>query len=369
MIKKTILFLTLLLLILSCDSSDESGDVNVDNFDRGVLLSHLADNIIIPSYQEFSTKMSDLKSAGQTFVTNPDQANLEAFRNSWLQAYKNWQHVEMFDIGKADELLYYFHMNVFPISVTKIEQGIASGNYDLSDSNYHDAQGFPALDYFLHGVAPTDLEILEKYTTSSNATVYKAYITDILNKMSDLTTKVSNDWSNGFRDVFVSSTSNTATSSLNKIVNDYVFYYEKRLRSNKVGIPAGVFSSNPLPEKVEAFYNQTVSKELVLESLDVFKDVFEGKYKGNASANRSSFQQYLQALDRDDISSAIINQLAVAKTQLNALNGNFFEQINQDNKKMTQTYDELQKAVVLLKTDMLQAFSVNLDYEDGDGDG
>ena len=35
---------------------------------------------------------------------------------------------------------------------------------------------------------------------------------------------------------------------------------------------------------------------------------------------------------------------------------------------MTKSYDELQKAVVLLKVDMLQAFSINIDYVDADGD-
>jgi hypothetical protein len=35
---------------------------------------------------------------------------------------------------------------------------------------------------------------------------------------------------------------------------------------------------------------------------------------------------------------------------------------------MTNAYDELQKVVILLKVDMLQAFNVNVDYVDADGD-
>ena len=35
---------------------------------------------------------------------------------------------------------------------------------------------------------------------------------------------------------------------------------------------------------------------------------------------------------------------------------------------MTKAYDELQKVVVLLKVSMLQAFNVNVDYVDADGD-
>jgi hypothetical protein len=35
---------------------------------------------------------------------------------------------------------------------------------------------------------------------------------------------------------------------------------------------------------------------------------------------------------------------------------------------MTLTYDVLQKVVILLKVDMLQAFNINVDYVDADGD-
>ena len=35
---------------------------------------------------------------------------------------------------------------------------------------------------------------------------------------------------------------------------------------------------------------------------------------------------------------------------------------------MLSSYDELQKVVVLLKVDMLQAFDISTDYVDADGD-
>ena len=362
-------FFVLIVLICSCSSSNEINDINNDNFDRGLLLTHFADNIIIPSYQDFSSKMSDLKSAGDTFISAPNQTNLESLRSSWLDAYKNWQRVEMFNVGKADELQYYYFMNVFPLSVSDLETNISSGNYDLNNPNNHDAQGFPALDYLLYGVAENDTAILEKYTTDTNSSSYKLYLSDVLNMMNNLTNLVTEDWTTTYRDIFINSTSNTATSSLNKLVNDYIFYYEKRLRANKVGIPAGVFSDNTLPEKVEAYFNKEASKELALEALDAFKDVFDGKYSGSANANRSSFKQYLQSLDRNDLASEIENQLEIANTQLKTLGSNFYQQVSNDNSQMLKTYDELQKAVVLLKVDMLQAFSVNVDYVDGDGDG
>ena len=47
---------------------------------------------------------------------------------------------------------------------------------------------------------------------------------------------------------------------------------------------------------------------------------------------------------------------------------NFVNQINTDNNKILTTYDAIQSVVVLFKVDMLQAFNINVDYQDADGD-
>ena len=47
------------------------------------------------------------------------------------------------------------------------------------------------------------------------------------------------------------------------LVNDFIFYYEKGFRANKFGIPGGVFSSTPLPEKVEDYYSKSNSRHII----------------------------------------------------------------------------------------------------------
>jgi predicted lipoprotein len=366
MLKRFLGILVVAFTVYACSSSEEEPSP-LDSFDRGIMLTHLADNIIIPAHQDFMTKMSALKAAGEVFTTSPNQSHLEALRISWFNAYKNWQHIEMFNIGKAEELQYRFFMNVYPLTTSDLESNIANGSYDLESANNHDAQGFPALDYLLHGLGSSDAEILENYTTATNNGNYKKYITDVLNQMYSKTEAVVSDWAT-YRGDFVSSTSNTATSAVNKLVNDFIFYYEKGLRANKLGIPAGIFSDNELPEKVEAFYKKDISKELALASLNSVIDFFNGKnYSGSGSG--SSFSEYLSNLERNDLSQSILNQFNAAKTQINTLDNNFYQQVNTNNTEMLRAYDELQKAVVLLKVDMLQALSINIDYVDGDGDG
>ena len=360
-------------LIYACSSSSGGGDddpdnVIVDNFDRGAMLTNIADNIIIPAFQDFSSKMTAMKTAGQDFTSTPNQTTLDAFRTAWFNAYKTWQNVEMFNIGRAEEIQYSFYMNVFPLTVADVENNIAIGAYDLSNVNNQDAQGFPALDYLLYGVAANDTDILAKYTTDPNASGYITYIVEVLNYMDALTQQVVGSWTTGnYRNTFTSSTGNTATSSLNKLVNDFIFYYEKGLRANKFGIPAGVFSSNPLPEKVEAFYRQDISKELAQEALQAVEDFFNGK-QYNGSNTDESFRTYLLYLERSDISTSITNQFNTAQSQISGLNNNFYQQVNTDNTAMTMAYDELQRAVVFLKVDMLQAFNVTVDFVDADGD-
>lgn len=369
MIKKFLSIVFLLVLINACSSDDGVEDPIslVDDFDRGSMLTNLSDNIIIPSYEGFAVKMTLMKDAGQTFTASPNQNSLEQFRASWLDAYKSWQRIEMFNIGKAEELQYSYYMNVYPLTISDVENNIINGAYDLNSVNNQDAQGFPALDYLLYGIADNDSALIAMYSTGSDASKYSNYVNAILNQMDRLTQEVLTDWKSSYRSTFINSKSNTATSSLNKLVNDFIFYYEKGLRANKIGIPAGIFSSNPLPNKVEAFYSKDFSKELVLDALQAVEDFFNGKHF-NSNSTGESFKSYLLYLDRNDIYVSTRDQFNAARLEINNLSNNLSDQVITDNSKMTRAYDELQKAVVLLKVDMLQAFSINIDYVDADGD-
>ena len=369
MVKKFLSLVFLAVIIYACSSNEGEDDsiIFIDNFDRGLMLTNLADNIIIPSYEGFASKMILLNNAGQDFTATPNQNTLEQFRASWLDAYKSWQRIEMFNIGKAEELQYHFYMNVYPLTIDDVENNIVNGTYDLNSVNNQDAQGFPALDYMLHGIADNDLDLIAMYSTEPNASKYSNYVNAILYQMNSLTQEVLTHWKGSFRDTFINSKSNTATSSLNKLVNDFIFYYEKGLRANKIGIPAGIFSSGPLPQKVEAFYRKDISKELVLDALQAVEDFFNGKHF-NSNTTGDSFKSYLLYLGRDDIYVSTIDQFNLARLEISNLTNNLSDQVITDNSKMTRAYDELQKAVVLLKVDMLQAFSVNIDYVDADGD-
>jgi hypothetical protein len=359
----------------ACSDSEDDGNGQEDTFDRKALLENTADNIIIPALQELSTDLATLKTSKDLFISGPNQANLDGLREKWLAAYLTWQYVEMINVGKAEEIFYSFQMNIYPTNVSDIEANIdidmQNGTYDLTTPENNDAVGFPAVDYLLYGTADTDSGIVDFYSNDPKANANQQYLSNLIDQMDSLTTTVLNDWTGSYRDTFVNSTDNTASSSLNMMTNDFVFYYEKGLRANKIGIPAGVFSTTPLAEKVEGLYSREFSKELALEGLQAVDDFFNGRAYGGTTSG-SSYATYLTLLRNNsgtsDLTGIINSQLNTARAQINLLDNNFFDQVNTDNVMMTAAYDELQRATVLFKVDMLQTLSISVDYVDSDGD-
>lgn len=372
MIKKYFSYLVFLVFfILSCggsgDSDDNSEVSETAAYDRAEMLKHWADNIIVPSYNSFFSNLNILDNKTKTFIASPNQSNLNDLRVAWLNSYKSWQHVEMFDIGKAEEIYYKSKMNIYPVDKAWLENSVSTGTYDLDNANSYSSQGMPAIDYLLNGVAATDNDIITKYTANNK---YKDYLTAVVAKMLSNTKTVVDDWST-YKASFVSSTANTSTSSANKLINDFIYYYEKGFRANKVGIPAGIFSGSPLPGNVEAFYKKDVSKTLMLEAMNSIINFYNGTSFDGMSTG-PSLKGYLAHLNTSklgiSLSSTLINKLESAKSKINELPNNFVNQINTDNSKMLLTYDAIQSVVVLLKVDMLQAFNINVDYQDADGD-
>ena len=369
---KRIGFLFLAAVLVSCNSDDTGKTGTPDNFDRGAMLVNWADNIIIPSFEDFSAETQSLSDAATTFSEDPSEANLVSLRTAFEEAYLDYQTVAPFEIGEAENLDYHGFLNIYPADVAAITAKAEANSFNLELPASRDEQGFPALDFLINGLGNTDSEIVSFYTSEGeNAEGYKNYLTSVANRIDVLTDAVLADWINSYRDIFVANTSSSSTGSVDKFTNDFVMYFEMDLRSGKIGIPAGAFSGNPVPETAEAYYSEDLSKQLYLQALQSFSDFFNGKHF-NSTQTGPSYRQYLDYLNSisggDNIAAMINGQLTKASQQADALDADLAEQVRTDNSVMLAAFDELQKIVLLLKIDMLQALDISVDYVDTDGD-
>jgi predicted lipoprotein len=91
---KKYLYSLVLLTIAACSSNDsnETG-IEGNNYNRTLLLTNWADNIIIPSYVNYQTKIEVLATNINTFNSVTTEVNLQAVRTSWIEAYKAYQYM------------------------------------------------------------------------------------------------------------------------------------------------------------------------------------------------------------------------------------------------------------------------------------
>jgi len=364
---RLLILCTSLLFLMSCgggDSNDNTPPSFSDDFDRVQCLSNIYDNIAILSFQEFQLKLDDLDESSSYFIENPsDITALNSLRSSWLDAYLVWQHVEVFShFGKGEDILYGFKMNTYPTDVNRtknIINGIAQFNPAFLDN-----QGFPALEYLIYGIENSDEEILNTLNSSSSLNL----IGDIVSEMISNTSEVYSWWLKN-RPMIVNDNSSTATSSLNLLINDFIYHYEKGFRTNKFGIPAGYFSGGQtFPEKTEGYYAGNISKSLALSSLESINNIFEGRKYGDNTVFGESMYTYLNFLQEGPLADEILINLENIDISINNLNNDFAVQIETNNDEILNTFNLIQSVVAKFKIDMTMAMGVGIDYISGDGD-
>ena len=376
---KRLFFLFLLTtFVFSCELSDNlvptdlsTSDPDPDTFDREAMLINWADNIIVPAYTAFAKKTADLKNAATAFVDDPSEMNYTDLVVKWESAYLLFQDVAMFDVGKAGIFRLTNQLNIYPTSLVFLDNNVLNGEYTLDLSSQDAVQGFPALDYLLFGIADGQNAIIDFYNTNENAEYYLNYLLVLAERIDGLTQAVLLDWNNGYRDQFVGNKGNSGTASVDKVINDFIFYYEKHLRAGKIGIPAGVFASTASGTKVEAYYRGDFSKLLFNRSLDAVQNFFNGVYY-NGTEEGESMKTYLEYLavnkNGRNLADVINEQFERSRTEAKGLLDDFADQVETNNLKMLSTYDKLQANVPNMKVDMVQAFNVSIDYQDADGD-
>lgn len=372
-IKKTFYSVLVVSFIIACSSDTEDDIIQINEFDRSEILKNYVDNIIIPRHNDFKSEIDNLKIVVDEFVESPISSTYDNLHNQWLISYKKWQHIEMFNIGKAEEINFLNTINTYPVDELRINENIDSRKFNLTSSNDWSCQGLSGIDYMLHGIDNSKENVILKYSNNSN---YGEYLKNLLDIIINNTDQVVNYWSEN-KNSFVNSSGNSNTSSLNMLTNDFVYYFEKGLRTNKVGIPVGYFSGgNVFPDKVEAYYSSKnsfndVSKELAKEALIASENLFIGRSSsGSKGPSLKTYLDYIYSADvnKNNLSPIILSNFQSANDAINELDKSFVNQINSDKSKMLNAFDKLQALVVNMKTDMLSILSIQVDYIDADGD-
>ncbi len=356
-------FILLSVFFASCKDTDNKGG-EADGFDREKMLVHWADNFIIPSFESYNISLVALEELSNAFLADPSVSNLEALRSSWLDSYEKWQSVSFYDIGKAEEIGLRRFTNIYPTDTALINVHIATGQYNLELPSTFDAQGFPALDFLLFGNGESDDDIVMSFSNANT----RDYLSALVGRLNRLTTDVLTDWKSGYRDFFVSNSGSSGTASVDKLVNDYLFHYEKYLRAGKVGIPAGVFSGTKMANTVEARYAEVYSKRFFEKAFVSVKSFFNGVGQVEGESLSSYLTYRANQNNTTNVAESVNAQWNKVDAILAELPDNFYQLVLDDNSKMLQLYDELQVAVVLLKVEMMQALNIQVDYVDADGD-
>lgn len=367
-----LLTIVVAMIVLAACKKDKTDPPPATGYDRGVMLANYAGNYIIPAYTDMSAKLQELKTQLEAFTATPSAATLTTARTAFKTAWQTWQKVDMLEFGPGEDVSLRMYMNTYPVTTSKVNSNIAAGTYDLEQFAHKDAQGFPAIDYLLNGLATNDDSIVNNYAQgTATAPARKKYLLDVIAKMLSKVNTVRDNWAS-YQPTFIAATGTDANSSTSKMVNAFVLYYERYLRSGKVGLPVGAMTGVAKPELAEAYYTHGLDKENLLLALQSVKAFYMGKsYDG--AAQEQGMYHYMEAVGTKDESGALMAGVISANidnaiTATQALPTGIKDGVQTNRPAVLALYDKLQAVVPLLKVDMVSAFGISITYVDNDGD-
>ena len=366
------LIFTLIFTVLftSCIKEPETNGANlIDDFERKDMLENLADNYIMPGYQNYVSKINDLEQSVLAFETSLTQSDYESILLEYKKGLNAWQAISFLEFGPAENIILRGQSNVYPIDTTLVQSNITNGAYNLASAGNYSAKGWQSLDYLLYfqqnATASTTF-----FANNPQAIEYlKSVVIDLKNNAE----YVNNSWST-YRTTFVNNNANNANgSAVSDMTNAVVAHYETFVRKGKVGLPVGAFngfSQKPMPQNVEGLY-QNAQLEYSNTVMTYFKRFLNGQsFDGTKDElGLLDYANFVGAtVDGKEISIAVNAQVERILIANDNVIGAWSDMVQQNPPVSNDIYLEYQKLTPLIKVDLTSALGIIITYQDNDGD-
>lgn len=358
--RKSLFFIVVtLFIILSCKKNNDDPAVDTPAFDQSGLLLNWSDRVITPAYTAYAEACTDYQTAVIGLSATSEAADWNQAKAAHHKAYLAWQKVGLFEFGPAADLVLRANTNTYPTDTAEVNQKMKENDLSLEGASLLDAKGFPAADYLLFGggLGP-NFEGLP-------------YLKTVVEELANNSSAVAEKW-NTYAATFKEGTGTDVGSSLGMVVNAMNLHLERYHREGKIGIPNGErsFSGEPLPGHVEGTYEGSHSLAYAEANLRMV----EALYLGNSANGEggTGLDDNLNFIDakhgQQALDQAIKDQFKKCFTAYGALSIPLNEAVVTESDKVTALYTEIQKLVVLLKTDLPSSLGILITYQDNDGD-
>ncbi|GAB4395509.1 MAG: hypothetical protein OHK0053_03990 [Microscillaceae bacterium] len=355
------------LLILGAAACNDNTSPIATDFERGAMLDHLANTVIVPRLQSWYNQVEALDEKVNDFEQDPNETTLEAAQTAWRSMAQSWQKVSGFGFGPGELSLGAIDqtLGTFPVNETAIENAIQAQNFSL-DNFQRDVRGIFALEYLLFDPLGGNQAVLALYQ-AQEADDRRAYLAAVMDNLLSNAEMVWQGWAS-YKATFISNDGTSAGSSVALLFNEFSRNYEG-LKNFKVGLPAGKRPGQTqiAPDKVEAYYSQ-MSRELLQIHFDALVALWEGQ--GENSQEGPGFREYLLSVaGGTELVAATEAQIALVRQALQALpTGSFSATLENNLGLVEQLHTELQKLTRFFKSDMASLLGIAITFDSGDGD-
>lgn len=339
---------------------------------RGAMLSHYADNLIMPAYDRLHNESVALSEHLNKLDGQSTEADLETARNQWQKTFEVWQEAALYDFGPAaaegvrQELT--VEVATFPTNASEIEAFIQQNDTAFNNFN-RDTRGFLAIEYLLYG---TDWS--QALGQIQNDPKRQAYLRSLGRHLIENIGRVKNDWKS-YRANFVANESVSAGSPTSDMYNAFVKGYEI-LKNYKLGLPIGAVLGStpdidPDPTQVEAYYSQQ-SLHFVKAQLDAVWRVYTGT-TANQTPNPDDgigWDHYVASTTGgSDLLNQTTDQWQKVETAIaNLPDKSLQELITENPAQIEAAYTEAQAQTRYFKNEMTSRLGLQITFSDNDGD-
>lgn len=353
------------------DPTTPTTPTSTDDEQFGLWLTGLADNVILPGYQDLQSKAQALSEQSVSFcaINSPAANDLQALQQSWADFNGSWQNIQWIKVGPVLEASRLFRLELWPDTNDSVATDIASIlnepeiTAELFAAKYVGGQGIPALEVFLFSTS-AQTSLLTANDKAKRCEAVQAISENLVN----IATDVNNEWKATSGNYVASLKAGTGDftsrkDAVEELVTNWLEQVE-RVKDEKLLQPLA--SNAPGLPSIAEF---TLANESIA-SIKVNVNAFSQLYK---AGNGHGFNTILtDHFEQQTISNDMSSKIAAIETALNILDTNMtFAQLLNDEDSRAQIVEIIQKIRELrdvITADFVQATDINIGFNSNDGD-